>query len=83
MNQTRDLQIMHMRSEISNYIEISDLRILKNLGYNILGREWGIETLEEDLGSSAIESLLEGVKNIEYSKLKRVYTVLKSNGAIK
>ena len=74
---------MHMRSEISNYIEVSDLRILKNLGYNILGREWEIETLEEDLGSSAIESLLDGVKNIEYSKLKRVYTALKSNGAIK
>ena len=72
-----------MRDEISRYIQKSDLSILCRLEEGFVGRIRIGENPENDLGSDIIEKLLDEVETADYSRLKEIHTILKSQGLIK
>lgn len=49
----------------------------------MLDKNWKSEQLEMDLGSDAIETLLDETESMDYTKLKEVYTHLKSQKLVK
>lgn len=83
MNQTKIVASVNMRNEISKYIDSADLRILSSLGYLFLQKEWDVENLEEDLGSDAIETLLDEIETADYERLNHIYSVLKAQNLLK
>jgi hypothetical protein len=49
----------------------------------MLDKNWREDDLEMDLGSSAIETLLDETESMDYPKLKGVYEHLKSQRLVK
>lgn len=72
-----------MRDSLNEFITSADLNILCGLGYLMLDKNWKSEQLEMDLGSDAIETLLDETESMDYTKLKEVYTHLKSQKLVK
>jgi len=71
-----------MRDSLNEFISSADLNILCGLGYVMLNKDWREHELEMDLGSNAIETLLDETESMDYIKLKEVYTHLKSQKLI-
>lgn len=69
-NLTRALQLRTARRELTEYIETGDLALLKALGFIMLEQDWAITDLEADLGSEAIERLLQEAQDADYEKLQ-------------
>jgi hypothetical protein len=67
-----------MKDSIRNLIEDGKPHVLKSLGILMLDREWSTDQIEKDLGSQAIESLLDEVEHMDYSKLEGIYDFIKS-----
>jgi hypothetical protein len=72
-----------MRDSLNEFISSADLNILCGLGYLMLDKNWKESELEMDLGSDAIETLLDETQSMDYTKLKDVYTHLKTQKLIK
>ena len=72
-----------MRDSLHEFISSADLNILCGLGYMMLDKNWGEDELERDLGSDAIETLLDETQSMDYTKLKEVYEHLKSQRLVK
>ena len=72
-----------MRDSLNEFISSADLNILCGLGYLMLDKNWKESELEMDLGSDAIETLLDETQSMDYTKLKDVYTHLKSQKLVK
>ena len=72
-----------MRDSLNEFISSADLNILCGLGYLMLDKNWKSEQLEMDLGSDAIETLLDETQSMDYEKLKGVYTHLKTQKLVK
>ena len=83
MNQTRMVAEVTMKNELSKYIDAADIKTLSSLGYFILENEWEPKELEKDLGSGAIERLLDEIETAEYPRLKEIYSVLKAQNLLK
>ena len=49
----------------------------------MLDKNWKEDELERDLGSDAIETLLDETQSMDYTKLKEVYEHLKSQRLVK
>jgi hypothetical protein len=49
----------------------------------MLDKNWKESELEMDLGSDAIETLLDETQSMDYAKLKGVYTHLKEQKLVK
>ena len=85
MNQGRSLKLVKIKEELSSFVERSsdDPFIISGLGWSMLERDWPQDELEEDLGTSAIEALLDEIENAGYEKLLETYEMLKSQELIK
>ena len=85
MNQGRSLKLVKIKEELSSFVERSsdDPFIISGLGWTMLERDWTQDELEEDLGTSAIEALLDEIENAGYAKLLETYDMLKSQELIK
>lgn len=83
INQTKAVKAIGMRDALQNLIEDADAPVLKALGVLMLDRDWGIQGLERDLGSEAIESLLDETLHMDYSKLEEIHSFLNSQGVLK
>jgi hypothetical protein len=83
INQSKLVNDIVMRDSLQEFISSADLNILCGLGYLMLNKEWKEEQLEMDLGSDAIETLLDETENMDYGKLKGVYEHLKSQRLVK
>ena len=75
-NLTRALKLQAMREELRGYIETGDLTLLRALGYIMLEKDWSVEDLEVDLGSEAIETLLEDLDSSDYEKVQETISHL-------
>ena len=82
-NLGKSLELMTIKDELSEYITEADYRIISQLGYNLLEKEWDVESIKEDLGSAEIEALLDEVENADYERLIYIYNALKEQGFIK
>jgi hypothetical protein len=65
-----------MREELQTRIEGGDLDLLRALGYIMLEKDWSLEDLEVDLGSEAIEALLEDLNSADYEKMQEALSHL-------
>lgn len=79
----KSLELMGIKDELSEYITEADYKIISQLGYNLLEKEWNPEELKENLGTDAIEALLDEVENADYDRLVQIHTALKKQGFIK
>ena len=82
-NQSKLVNDIVMRDSLNEFISSADLNILCGLGYLMLDKNWKESELEMDLGSDAIETLLDETQSMDYTKLKDVYTHLKSQKLVK
>ena len=82
-NQSKLVNDIIMRDSLNEFITSADLNILCGLGYLMLDKNWKSEQLEMDLGSDAIETLLDETQSMDYTKLKEVYEHLKSQRLVK
>ena len=82
-NQSKLVNDIVMRDSLNEFISSADLNILCGLGYLMLDKDWKESELEMDLGSDAIETLLDETGSMDYEKLKGVYTHLKTQKLVK
>lgn len=82
-NQSKLVNDIVMRDSLNEFISSADFNILCGLGYLMLDKNWKESELEMDLGSDAIETLLDETQSMDYTKLKDVYTHLKSQKLVK
>jgi len=83
INQTKAVNDIVMRDSLNEFISSADMNVLCGLGYVMMDKHWKESELEMDLGSNAIESLLDEAEGMDYTKLKTVYTHLKSQELVK
>ena len=82
-NQSKLVNDIVMRDSLNEFISSADLSVLCGLGYLMLDKNWKEDALEMDLGSDAIETLLDETESMDYEKLKGVYTHLKTQKLVK
>jgi len=82
-NLGKTIELIEIKDELSEYIAEADYKIISQLGYNLLEKEWDPSELQENLGSSSIEALLDEVENADYDRLVEIHTALKEQGFIK
>jgi hypothetical protein len=83
INQTKAVNDIVMRDSLNEFISSADLNVLCGLGYVMMDKHWKESELEMDLGSNAIETLLDEAEGMDYTKLNAVYTHLKSQELVK
>jgi len=81
-NQTQMLEGLRLRKGLARIVEDAEVADLKALGFMMLQKEWKDEEIEMDLGSSAIEALLDEIENSDHSKIVSVVKSLRDQGAI-
>jgi hypothetical protein len=81
-NQTQMLEGIRLRKSLGNLVEDAETADLKALGYLMLQKEWTEEEIDADLGSSAIETLLDEIENADHTKIVTVVKTLRDQGAI-
>jgi len=81
-NQTQMMEGMRLRKSLARLVEDSEVQDLKALGFMMLHKDWSEEEIEEDLGSNAIEALLDEIENADHTKIVSVVKVLRDQGAI-
>lgn len=77
LNQGKMVEGFNMRTEISELIESSGPEDLSSLGAMILGKQWSAEEVECDLGSAAMEALLDEIENADHYKISAIHGKLK------
>jgi len=82
-NQSKLVNDIVMRDSLNEFISSADLNVLCGLGYLMLDKDWKESELEMDLGSDAIETLLDETGSMDYEKLKGVYAHLKTQKLVK
>jgi hypothetical protein len=82
LNQGKMVESLNMRREMSGLVESFGPHELVSMGIILLDRSWVAEQLEQDLGSSAIEALLDEIENADHYKVESVYKKLKEEGVI-
>ncbi len=81
-NQTQMMEGIRLRKSLARLVEDSEVQDLKALGFMMLHKDWSEEEIEEDLGSNAIESLLDEIENADHTKIVSVVKVLRDQGAV-
>lgn len=79
-NQTKMVETISLRTKLSILIEDAETPDLIALGNLILNKDWGEEDVEMDLGSNAIESLLDEIENADHNKVDSIYRNLVEQG---
>jgi len=76
------LEGMRLRKSLARLVEDSEVEDLKALGFMMLHKEWSNDDIENDLGSNAIEALLDEIENADHTKIVSVVKTLRDQGAI-
>ena len=77
LNQGKMVEGFRMRTELSQLVESSGCHELCSLGIILLDKHWEPEELEMDLGSRAIEALLDEIENADHNKIATIHGKLK------
>ena len=81
-SQTQMMEGMRLRKGLARLVEDSEVQDLKALGFMMLHKDWTEEEIESDLGSNAIETLLDEIENADHTKIVSVVKALRDQGAI-
>lgn len=81
-NQTQMIEGMKLRKGLARIVEDAEVADLRALGFMMLRKEWTEEEIERDLGSSAIEYLLDEIENSDHTKIVSVVKSLRDQGAV-
>jgi hypothetical protein len=79
-NQTKMVESISLRTRLSILVEDAETLDLIALGNLILNREWSEDDIEIDLGSTAIEALLDELENADHHKVDSIYKNLVEQG---
>jgi hypothetical protein len=79
-NQTKMVESISLRTRLSILVEDAETSDLIALGNLILNREWSEDDIEMDLGSTAIEALLDELENADHHKVDSIYKNLVEQG---
>lgn len=82
LNQGKMVEGFNMRSELVELVESSGCDELSSLGAIILDKHWDSEELEMDLGSAAMEALLDEIENADHQKIQSIHSKLKEEEVI-
>jgi len=77
LNQGKMVEGFRMRTELSQLVESSGCEELSSLGVILLDKYWTPSDLEMDLGSSAMEDLLDEIENADHNKIASIHGKLK------
>jgi hypothetical protein len=77
LNQGKMVEGFRMRAELSQLVESSGCEELSSLGVILLDKYWTPSDLEMDLGSSAMEALLDEIENADHNKIASIHGKLK------
>ena len=77
LNQGKMVEGFRMRTELSQLVESSGCEELSSLGVILLDKYWTSSDLEMDLGSSAMEALLDEIENADHNKIASIHGKLK------
>ena len=77
LNQGKMVEGFRMRTELSQLVESSGCEELSSLGVILLDKYWTPSDLEMDLGSSAMEALLDEIENADHNKIASIHGKLK------
>jgi hypothetical protein len=74
------VESISLRTRLSILVEDAETPDLIALGNLILNKEWREEDIEMDLGSTAIEALLDELENADHHKVDSIYKNLVEQG---
>ena len=77
LNQGKMVEGFRMRTELSQLVESSGFDELGSLGVILLDKYWEPSDLEMDMGSSAMEALLDEIENADHNKIASIHGKLK------
>lgn len=80
LNSTAMLQDLQVRGKLTSLVEDSSPDQLQALVYIATGQHWDQQRVEEDLGSSAIEHVLDHIEHADRGELQRIRQVLEIQG---
>ena len=80
LNSTAMLQDLQVRGKLTSLVEDASADQLQALVYIATGQHWHQERVEEDLGSSAIEFVLDHIEHADRGELQRIRQVLEIQG---
>lgn len=70
------------RSRLNGLTETASADQLQSLLYIVCGQRCSQESIENDLGSAAIETILDCIENADHQELDRIGQILESQGVI-
>jgi hypothetical protein len=79
-NQTKMVESISLRTRLSILIEDAETPDLIALGNLMLNKDWDEKDIEMDLGSTAIEALLDEIENADHQKVDSIYKSLVEQG---
>jgi hypothetical protein len=82
LNQGKMVEGFRMRTELCRLVESCGVEELSSLGVILLDKYWSPSDLDIDLGSGAMEALLDEIENADHLKIEGVYNKLKEDEAI-
>lgn len=80
LNQTQMLKDLRLRSGLSQLVEESSADQLSALVFIITGQRWSQHFIEQDLGSHAIETLLDCIEHSDHHQLHEYKDALETQG---
>lgn len=80
LNQTAMVGDLKLRTSLSILIEDATPSQLQALGHMLGERSWSEEEIQQDMGSSAIEYLLDCLENADHARLMEVQRNLSAQG---
>lgn len=79
-NQTQMVKDFKLRTRLSILVEDASPDQLKSLGFIVAHKQWSQDDIERDLGSNAIEYLLDCIENADHEKLIEIKSTLETQG---
>lgn len=79
-NKTQMIKDLKLRKGLSDLVEESSPDQLSALVFIITGQRWSQQMIEQDLGSSAIETLLDCIEHSDHHQLHGYKDALETQG---
>ena len=80
LNSTAMMQDLRVRGRLTDLIEGASPDQLRSLIFLALQMRWSIDEVERDLGSNAIERLVDHIENADRGELHRIRQALEIQG---
>ena len=79
-NKTQMVKDLKLRKGLSELVEMSSPDQLSSLVFIVTGQRWSQHMIEQDLGSNAIETLLDCIENSDHHQLHGYKDALQTQG---